>query len=297
MDINPQDEILRAHIVAITGNPVTSMPMMGVGGPGILKVQGPQGEAVLKYTTATEAAFYKGWAPIVRHKGLGIPDVYAQGDMAGKPWVLMEALPIVIGHPYPQRLSDQIEYLARLHSLDQESAEMLENLPERSVAWTAQDIDDAVSLWDGDDATALTGFLHMPWPTLTGQTALISGDPNPTNWGERSTGQLVLFDWAEAAWSHPAYDLAVVCGGFPEEATVNDVVERYLHRCEMPTADHIDQWVAWVLTAKLVSCVWFAAWWRRERMTEAALAGINMLQNGLVSWIRAIRPVVSPFVA
>ena len=297
MNINPQDEILHAQIVSITGNPVTSTPMMGVGGPGILKVQGPKGEAVLKYTTAIEAAFYKDWADIVRHKGLGVPEVYAQGESAGKIWVLMESLPMVLGHPYTQRLSDQIAYLSVLHSLDQNPIAMAGNLPERSVMWTAQDIDDAASLWDDDDAHALTSFLEMPWPALTSKKTLISGDPNPTNWGERSTGQLVLFDWAEAAWSHPAYDLAVLCGGFPENTAVKHVVKQYLDRYEIPTKDDIDQWMSWVLTAKLVSYVWFAAWWRRGQMTTAARPGITMLQNGLLSWIRSIRQKVSPFVA
>ncbi|MCY0907006.1 MAG: aminoglycoside phosphotransferase family protein [Sulfobacillus thermotolerans] len=287
------DERVRAHVVAITGNPVTKVPMMGVGGPGILKFQGPQGEVVLKYTNAPEAVFYKNCAPIVRGKGLGIPDVYAQGDVEGKPWVLMEVIPTIIGPPYIPWLSNQIEYLARLHSLGQESPDMLGTLPTRLVAWTPQDVDDAVSLWEGDDAAALVDFLHMPWPPLTGKPVLISGDPNPTNWGKRVTGQLVLFDWAEASWSHPAYDLAVLCGGFPDEGTVKVVVERYLERTTIPASGHVDQWVSWVLTAKLVSFVWFAAWWRRGRLTKAATAGINALQKGLVPWIRAIRPAMS----
>lgn len=46
-------KVYEAH-VAVTGNPVTSIPMMKGDGYGILKVQGPKGEAALKHTTAIE---------------------------------------------------------------------------------------------------------------------------------------------------------------------------------------------------------------------------------------------------
>ncbi|HEX7065056.1 MAG TPA: phosphotransferase [Bacillales bacterium] len=58
----------------------------------------------------------------------------------------------------------------------------------------------------------------------------ISGDPNPTNWGIRNTGKLVLFDWERAGYGHPAIDLAITMPGLgtSDHSLESLIAKRYL---------------------------------------------------------------------
>lgn len=99
----------------------------------------------------------------------------------------------------------------------------------------------------------------------------------------------MLFDWSEAAWSHPAYDLAILCNGLPTVAEMEEVVALYLKQTDSPLTESPSQWVRWVITARLVSFVRFAALWTQGRLTEAAQPGITMLQEGLMDWMDRVR--------
>lgn len=285
------DGDLRAAAVAVTGEPMTLERLNGVGGPGVILIAGPRGRAIAKYPVRQEAAFYRSWAPLVRQQGLGVPEVYAQGESSTRAWILMEALDVTLTSPYRDRLPDMTAYLAQLHAMQRDRVRFAADDPlsVRPVALNPQDIDDAAALWTEEVREYLVHLLHLPWPALPTGMRLVSGDPNPTNWGVRASGQLVLFDWSEVAWSHPAYDLAVLCGGLPEVALVEEVVDVYLESVGAPSPQSRAQWVAWVITARLVAFVWFAAWWSRGQLTEAARPGLIMLQDGLIDWIDTVR--------
>ena len=293
------DDAIRAVALPVTGEPMTLERLAGVGGPGVIRIRGPRGRAIAKYPVRQEATFYRSWASLVRQRGLGVPHVYAQGETAGQAWILMEALDATLGLPYRDRLSDLAGYLAQLHTMqrDRLTPQVAGLLPVRPVGLSPRDIEDATVLWPAEARENLAHLLRLPWPTLPNETRLVSGDPNPTNWGLRASGQLVLFDWSEVAWSHPAYDLAILCGGLPEVALVHEVVQAYLKTAHVPQWSSIDRWVAWVITARLVACVWFAAWWTRGQLSEAGRPGLAMLQEGLVEWIGVVRPAVTEFLA
>lgn len=282
---------IRAAAVSVTGEPMTLERLSGVGGPGVILVAGPRGRAIAKYPVRQEAAFYRSWAPLIRQQGLGVPQVYAQGENPTRAWILMEALDSTLTLPYRDRLSDMTAYLAQLHTMQRNRVPLTANdaLPFRPVVLSSPDIEDAVMLWPDDVREYLVHLLHLPWPALPNEMRLVSGDPNPTNWGLRASGQLVLFDWSEVAWSHPAYDLAILCGGLPEVALVEEVVDVYLKSADAPVPQSPARWVGWVITARLVAFVWFAAWWKRGQLTEAARPGLTMLQDGLVDWIDVVR--------
>lgn len=209
---------IRAAARLVTGEPMKRERLRGVGGPGVILIAGPRGRAIAKYPVRQEAAFYRSWAPLVRQQGLGVPEVYAQGGHGPREWILMEALDATLAPPYHERLSDMTAYLAQLHTISRDRVPLTtgDPLPVRPVALSSEDIDDAAANWAEEGRESLVHLLHRPWPTLPTDTRLVSGDPNPTNWGVRASGQLVLFDWSEVAWSHPAYDSAVLCGGLPE---------------------------------------------------------------------------------
>ncbi len=281
----------------LTGEPVTLERLSGAGGPGVILITGPQGRAVIKYPVRQEALFYRKLAPMIRQQGLGLPEVYAQSEASRGEWILMEALSSTLEPPYQSKLADMTTYLAKLHTISSENAPMgtEDLLSVRPVLLSYQDIEDACTLWPTDTRGHLLHLLQLPWPSLPDERRLVSGDPNPTNWGFRASGQLVLFDWSEVAFSHPAYDLGVLCGGLPEVALVRDVVNLYLASPDVHPGQSRDEWVAWVITARLVAFVWFAAWWKRGQLTEAARPGLAMLQKGLCDWLDRVRPVLIAF--
>lgn len=290
---------LRAAAVAVTGEPMMLERLHGVGGPGVILIVGPRGRAVAKYPVRQEVAFYRNWAPLVRQQGLGVPEVYAHSENFPRAWILMEALDATLTPPYRDRLPDMTAYLARLHAMQRDRVRSTANdsLSVRPVSLSLQDIGDAATLWTEEVRESLIQRLYLPWPKLPESMRLVSGDPNPTNWGLRASGQLVLFDWSEVALSHPAYDLAALCGGLPEVALVEEVVDVYLKSADAPSPQSRAQWVAWVITARLVAFVWFAAWWSRGQLTAAARPGLTMLQDGLIDWIDTVRAATTGFLS
>lgn len=291
------DERVGTVAVQWTGAPVHWQRISGVGGPGVVRITGPKGQVIAKTVGPEEAAFYREWAPEIRRRGLGVPILYAQVQVRGQIWLLMEALEATLDvRTRGERLPDLVGYLAKLHRITKEGAPArAETLPTRPVEFQTQDVDDALSVWPEPKRQQLARWLDRPWPRVPSVEQFVSGDPNPTNWGWRASGQLVLFDWSEAAWSHPAYDLAVLCGGLPAVETVRHIVDRYWNAIGTKNPAGIERWVAWVISARLVAFVWFAAWYKRGRLTAAARPGLTMLQEGLVEWIEAVHSAVIPF--
>ncbi len=56
----------------------------------------------------------------------------------------------------------------------------------------------------------------------------ISGDPNPTNWGIRHDGTVVLFDWERVSAGTAALDLAISIPWLPDESAYHLMATAYL---------------------------------------------------------------------
>src|SRR5579883_2966731 len=50
-----------------------------------------------------------------------------------------------------------------------------------------------------------------------------TGDPNPTNWGLRADGTIVLYDWERFGQATPAIDLAITVPGLGDRAVFQKV--------------------------------------------------------------------------
>jgi aminoglycoside phosphotransferase (APT) family kinase protein len=288
-------EEARAVLDRTVGIPFAFDRVMGVGGPGIAICRGPKGRAVIKSTSALEYAFYRDWAPLLRRDGLGIPRVLGCGSSGSGHWLVMEWLPRVAGPGSPVAMADQVRYLAWLHEWSVgRGAESAAPLPARPVALQLHDAEAAASLWQGADAARLMTLLTAAWPKVEGH-CLVSGDPNPTNWGWRANGELVLFDWGEVGRGHPAYDLPILCDGLPGAQDLRQVARSYLAARGEGHGRDEERWVAWMATARLVSFVHFLAAWSRGDVTTAARRGVRMLQDNLIAWIAGMCPLVAPF--
>ncbi|HYF78591.1 MAG TPA: aminoglycoside phosphotransferase family protein [Symbiobacteriaceae bacterium] len=221
---------LVAHLVGTWGHPVGVNRLSGIGGPGSFHVTFPGVEVVVK--TGREGLFYKRAAPLLRARGVTVPAVWR----ADEGWVVMEYIP----HPLPRSrwVGDAavVGALARLHgsTLGEQCP-----LPDPyRPGWSADMTGAALSCLDSTGAAQARPLLlrlQEQCQPLFEPVCWISGDPNPTNWGVREDGSVVLFDWERFGLGAPALDLAITVPGLvsPNGGPERAVADRY---CEQWSA-------------------------------------------------------------
>jgi hypothetical protein len=114
----------------------------------------------------------------------------------------------------------------------------------------------------------------------------ISGDPNPTNWGLREDGTVVLFDWERFGKGSPSLDIAISMPGLPspDGQLEYQVASRYL---EHWTADYgepltsIESLAIDIRRAKVWSIVEFLGARAEGRLPESAQATVTRLAEWL----------------
>jgi aminoglycoside phosphotransferase (APT) family kinase protein len=239
---------------------------------------------------AAEAEFYERIAPVLRGRGVGVPDLLWGGEDAGERWLIIEEIPT----PLPRKRwgadPEVVAALARIHT----AGDALPPLragdafrPEWSEETTAMAIR-ALGDPNGDGlddvATVLAGMQEDAAP-LFAPACPLSGDPNPANWGLRSDGSLVLYDWERFCRGTPALDLAALVPGLGTPEDFEDVAASYaavLTNAGEPTAASLD--VAALARDSALAKAW--------NVVEV-LAGIAAGQEGagqMADWLRGAFP-------
>lgn len=87
--------------------------------------------------------------------------------------------------------------------------------------------------------TTIIPVLHEQVKPLFMPLCCLSGDPNPTNWAMRENGDLVLFDFEQIGYGHPAIDLAITMPGFGsvDGSLEKEIAQRYLSLWEKKGVD------------------------------------------------------------
>jgi aminoglycoside phosphotransferase (APT) family kinase protein len=144
-------------------------------------------------------------------------------------WLIVENIP----HPLPQeRWWADPEILAVLRSLHRATFQAPHQYPGVfRPGWGSDMTDSALSLFPERTAAEVRpllssmqeGAAHLFAPLCS-----ISGDPNPSNWGLREDGSLVLFDWERFGAGTPALDLAITVPGLGKEDDRRAVASAYL---------------------------------------------------------------------
>lgn len=206
---------LCTYITETWGEPTSVTRLSGIGGPGAYRVSATRGDVIGKCDPrGREAQFYEHVAPPLRARGVPVPDLYWSGPSGAHHWLVLEAIP----HPLPRsRWSGDAGVMAalvRLHRspLDQVHPDMNLYRPQ----WTDALTEAAVSCLAPADAgpvRARLRELQERSQNLFAPTCLISGDPNPTNWGMRQDESVVLFDWERFGLGAPAIDIAITMPG------------------------------------------------------------------------------------
>lgn len=199
----------------------------GLSGSVVLRASGTAGSVVVKRPgSAAEPWVYQQLAPRLREQDIALPQLHAALAAGGATWLLLEDVP----HPLPRErwLADpaQLALLARLHATP---PALLDGMPGRYLpGWDDALTDGALALLSDDSGlVARLAVLQQEAAPLFLPRAVVSGDPNPANWGLRADGSLVLFDWERLTLAHPALDLAIALPGLPSRADAALAVARY----------------------------------------------------------------------
>ena len=221
----------------------------GMSGSRVVRIAGPVESLVAKGgVSGRERAVYERLSAALAKQGVRIPRWYGTVNGGGDAWLLLEDVPKPLPRERWLAHAGVMATLRRLHTLP---VGELDVLPDwfRPV-WTGA-MDRAALGWLGDDSR-LAGTLHSFRRAAAGlfePLAVISGDPNPLNWGLSVDGELVLMDWERVGLGHPALDVAITLPGLPSLV-------------EFEAAAHAYRWndgpgisVQQLVLAKLWTCV------------------------------------------
>jgi hypothetical protein len=241
-------------------------------GARVERLHGTSGTLILKQTPrATEPDVYRSIAPILRDHGINLPECFGIWDDK-RHWLLLEDVPAPL--PRERWIADpgQLELLARLHALP---VGLLAPLRERyRPAWDDALTEAALALLPDVDPDLLRTTQADSQPLFI-ESAVISGDPNPQNWGVRDDGALVLFDWERLTLGDPAIDLAITVPGLPDIAPYQHVAARYVEITR--SDDDVTTLVQRMRLAKL---------WTVIELLAGVTRG-NVDRNGTIDWLIA----------
>lgn len=226
-------ERVLSHARPMVGELLRAVALGGMSGARVVRVSGPDGTLVAKAgVSARERAVYERLANQLTERGIRIPQWYAT-VINDDVWLLIEDIP----HPLPRErwLADSgvMAVLRRLHHLPPSTLDILPDhfRPE----WTAA-MDQAAVAWLGDDArlTETLAVLRREAAPLFEPRAVISGDPNPLNWGLSVDRELVLMDWERLGLGHAALDVAITIPGLPTLPDFERTAHTYSRRPNPP---------------------------------------------------------------
>ncbi len=196
------------------GRSLAAARLSGMSGADVWRVRGELGGAVVKRAAdPREHRFYTAVASDLRARGVAIPDLLAAHAETGAYWLALEELPTALPRARWLADPDVLGNLARLHATPW-SALTGAGSPS---AWyrcrrTAEITRVVAAVATPRGATPLAELLERAARVLAGG-GVISGDPNPRNWGLRPDGSAALFDWERFGTGSPAFDLAITVPG------------------------------------------------------------------------------------
>ena len=269
----------------------------GMSGSRVLRVRGERGRAVVKGgAKAAETEFYEVIAPILAARGAGVPELLWAGVAGDERWLIIEEVPTPLPRerwgPDPEVLAA----LARIHSARRCPAALALRrcVPAGSGRRRrpALAMEALVSPGGGDlgEVAALLAGMQVAAAPLFAPVCPLSGDPNPANWGLRTDGSLVLFDWERFCRGTPALDLAAIVPGLgtPEEfaavaggylAARTRLVIRPRRRWTSPSLRARSRWRR--------RGTWSSCWRGSPPATGARSRMLDWLRGSFPEWVRA----------
>lgn len=214
-------DVLRRQILSSTGPDQEWTRLGGQSGRRVFSVVGSRGSCALKLDPhEIEHRFYTRFAVQVSESGLGVPRLL--GHSQDPAYLLIERVDTDLEPSIePQTL------VAELHQFHMAVA-----TPHNEELFKPQ--------WPADLTSKALQRLNMSDPAVRRRAddcrivaldagapeRVISGDPNPSNWGRRGR-DLVLFDWERFGVGQPELDVAIVMRGLPGRREIEAVASHY----------------------------------------------------------------------
>jgi phosphotransferase family enzyme len=226
-DLTAWPTSVQDYVVARYGLPKQTEPLRGLSHNRVWRVCFATTCAIVKAAARSdEATFYQSIAPALAAQGVPIPKLEWAGAAPDGFWLVLENIP----NPLPrERWHADPAVLAALHCLHLST---VPNPPGAYFcpAWTDTMTRHALTFFPDAIVTIRDSLqtLRMQSQFLFSADCWISGDPNPTNWGIRHNGAVVLYDWERFGRGTPALDLAITIPGLGNDEAFRTVAAGYL---------------------------------------------------------------------
>jgi hypothetical protein len=274
--------VLQRHLEEHYGMPRLVEPLTsGQSQATVSRVHFASQSLILKHCRRdAEYRFYMQIAPRLLAHGIGVPELCWSLKAGATCWLLLEDIPLPV--PPARQLADpeMIAMLRRLHSLQ------LQPMPDLAQfvrpRWT-DDLTQSVAARLPYDLGQLLALLQSRHQYLFQPTCPISGDPNPTNWGVRTDGKLVLFDWERFGAGTPAIDLAITIPNLGDTFAYHRVAARYLEEQDVTAPSAAETLAHDVAIAKVWSVVHY--------LSEGTGRYADRVIQALPCWLEGIHAI------
>jgi hypothetical protein len=161
---------------------------------------------VKKAKEKREYDVYNAISPFFKNKKVSIPLVYYTYQDETDHWFVIEDIPHLFPKDRWKGDTEQLKVLFNLHFNTWNKTLSIDK--PFDFRWSKGLTKRALSLFPSTLEVAIEQ-LRLKSEAIFLPFCYISGDPNPTNWGIRNNGELVLFDWERIGYATPAIDLAI----------------------------------------------------------------------------------------
>lgn len=212
---------LRTTLRTWCGREIRLEPLNGLSGRRVVRALGSSGSVIVKVQPSpTELAFYSRVAPQL--SSVSTPQLLATMDTV----LVLEDIPNAFPRARWEGDAEALHLLAQLH---RSQPVIQTDIPLFISRWPNQMTEVLLRKWSHSHEIGhgIRAAEQESQAWLTGSTP-VSGDPNPRNWGLRSNGELVLFDWERFGFATPAVDLAITVPGLGTRETFHRLAEQYL---------------------------------------------------------------------
>lgn len=179
------------------------------------KLQFAQGSVVVKSSLRSrERLFYERYREALSKHGVNTAQLYWSGRNSDNVnWIALEDVPGVFPQEQWRNNPQQVSMLFNLHAYSKNHILLGDDATWYRPKWDGEMTEQAFTWYRGEPQGdeikhLLTNAQHLS-QVLFIPLCCLSGDPNPTNWRVRQSGELVLLDWERFCEGHPAIDLAI----------------------------------------------------------------------------------------
>lgn len=257
--------------------------LSGMSGAGVWRVRVAGNSLIVKASRSSrEFDFYRSVAGPLGEIGVATPTLHWSGRHGDSYWLFLED----VSEPLPQPDGETwrvdfrvLETLRRLHNAPLALCDAIPAVHEHS--WTREMNASALECFPRDTANALAPpleTLRREAQRLFEPRCLISGDPNPRNWGVRAGGVAVLFDWERLGRGSPAIDLAIAIPGLGNR-------EMYQVQADDYNAVQLDRDHTPLPVASLVREIALAKAWSVVELMANFADGSSAIDAGIIDWL------------